>query len=144
MSEEKRIIEHNGYFLYQQKTNQKWYFGTSEDSNGTFEDNEPTPISKSDLKDIMFLDFDGNTNNLISLIGINRLWNKYGKPVPEKKWYVKVPHTYPSSWYQIGQCNDSTMIITNIECVPNDSFKFTDSEIKKYHLEDCEKVPADD
>ncbi|WP_277133918.1 hypothetical protein [Lactobacillus sp. ESL0679] len=136
MTEEKRIFSKNGYVLFYNEPMQWWDWERCGMA--------PTPVTKSTFKKVIKNYFYEETRDLINFISIDEFWDKYGTPVPEKKWYVKVPHTYPSSWYQIGQCNDSTMIITNIECVPNDSFKFTDSEIKKYHLEDCEKVPADE
>ncbi|WEV37712.1 hypothetical protein [Lactobacillus sp. ESL0677] len=133
MTEEKRIFSRNGVCLYFKK--EYPYFGPSE---------KPEPISYRTLDNIVSDQLDDDFKYYIEAMGgVDWLWKQF-KPVPEKKWYVKVPHTYPSSWYQIGQSTNSTFIVTNLECRDNDSFKFTDEEIKYYGLQDCEKVPADD
>ncbi|MDF7683394.1 hypothetical protein PT287_07750 [Lactobacillus sp. ESL0679] len=136
MSEEKRTIEQNGVKVYRSENK---ILNMGRESN-----RYALPMTKDEFESYAL----GNkvSEQLKCLIqftgGVSTFWDKFG--VPEKKWYVKVPHTYPSSWYQIGKCGDSTCIVASLSSRDDDSFHFTDSEIKKYHLEDCEKVPVDD
>jgi hypothetical protein len=99
----------------------------------------PDPITKSEFKDIVN-NYMFGFNEAINFIGIDEFWTKYGKPVPVKEYRVNVPHTK----YNIYCKNDivGLSVVTN-----NDDLKyskFTEAEIKKYHLEDCKREAVDE
>ncbi|WEV36235.1 hypothetical protein [Lactobacillus sp. ESL0677] len=67
----------------------------------------------------------------------------------ERRWYVKAFHiadTYYHKWLNSDNLSSSEIINGCIigRCKDRRLFQFTDSEIEKYHLEDCEKVPANE
>lgn len=103
-------------------------------------DKEPTPLTKANL--IHFMSYRINeysdTGLLLKLIGIDEFWDKYGKPVSDIKYNVIVPHTkndmYCKNDLELSVVSDDTDL---------DNCEFTEAEIKKYHLEDCEKVLLD-
>jgi hypothetical protein len=145
MTEEKRIFSKNGVKLVAD-------FADNEDT--TYEDydsdileftqavdKEPTPLTKSNLEAFMNYRINeySDTGLLIKLIGVDEFWNKYGEPVLEEKYFVYVPHTNCETYCK----NDLGLAIVSDD-TDLDNCEFTEAEIKKYHLEDCEKELIDE
>lgn len=109
----------------------------------------PEPITKSELKNIVTNHMFGLDSQIIDFIGVDEFWNKYGKPVPDKKWYVKVPHL-KDVYYCICHTEGEEDLLRTCDPYIVDTYpidvcevRFTEAEIKKFHLEDCKKVPVD-
>jgi hypothetical protein len=66
----------------------------------------------------------------------------------EKKWYIKVPHahkTYYHKWFDCDVLGAQSIQGVNDQLNQlDDSCEFTEAEIKKYHLEDCERESVDE
>lgn len=98
----------------------------------------PEPITKSELKNIVTNHMFGLDSQIIDFIGVDEFWNKYGKPVPEKEYHVIVPHTKNDMYCKNGL---GLSVVSDEDDL--DYCEFTEAEIKKFHLEDCEKVPVE-
>jgi hypothetical protein len=133
MTEEKRIIvsEHGALSCFYPTDNNipVWQFSKNF---------SPKPITKTEFKDIVN-NYMFGFNEIINFIGVDEFWNKYSKPVPEQKYNVIVPHTKNDMYCK----NDLGLSVVSDEG-DLDYCEFTEAEIKKYHLEDCEKVPVDE
>lgn len=158
MIEEKRIIKHNGRCLYITKNwRDKKVLDGGYDSTGVYAGAEPIPMTKQEF---IKLATNENLERYASTIlhwygapdkeAMEKFWDMYSKPVPDKKWCVKVPHlkdVYYCICHTEGE-EDSlhTCDPYIVDTYPIDvcEVSFTESEIKKYHLEDCEKVPVDE
>lgn len=60
----------------------------------------------------------------------------------EKRYSVKVPHTDDSYFYKVDDdlCNAGDSFSVNFN---DDTSRFTEAEIKRYGLQDCERVESD-
>lgn len=129
---------------------------------GIDKSSECTPFAKDEIQNIMkdlgcdavraFMVVQDLTNTCHN-ISVNNIddewfWEILCKPIPEKKWYVKVPHahkTYYHKWFDSDVLGAQSVQGVNDQLNQlDDDCKFTEAEIKKYHLEDCERVPIDD
>ena len=111
MTEEKRIISNGEVILVQDKNGvlaftdglvDKKMYEVTVTFDELFElvDDAIAGIGCYDDSNLMLVEmiakFDVmNTEKLAKII-----WDKYGKPVPEKKWYVKVPHAYNTFYHK--------------------------------------------
>jgi hypothetical protein len=133
MTEERRIIvsEHGALTcLYPTDNNiPVWEFSKNF---------SPEPITKSEFKDIVN-NYMFGFKEIINFIGVDEFWNKYGKPVPEEKYFVYVPHTNCETY-----CKNDLGLAVVSDDTDLDNCEFTEAEIKKYHLEDCKKELVDD
>lgn len=99
----------------------------------------PEPITKSEFKNFVVNNYMFGFNEIINFIGVDEFWNKYSKPVPEQKYNVIVPHTNNDIYCK----NDLGLSVVSDEG-DLDHCEFTEEEIKKYHLEDCRRIPVDE
>lgn len=112
--------------------------------------NDPALMTKSEFKDIVNNDMAKFLRDIINFIGVDEFWNKYSKPVPEQRWYVKVPRLndvyYCICRPEYGEKTLRTCDLYIVDTYPIDVYEvsFTEAEIKKYHLEDCKKELVDD
>lgn len=143
MTEEKRIIvsEHGALTCSYPTDNNipVWEFSKNF---------SPEPITKSEFKNFVVKSMFGFNKQIIEFIGVDEFWDMYSKPVPEKKWYVKVPHAYNTfyhKWFDSDVLGAQSVHGVNNQLNKLDnSCKFTNKEIKYYGLQDCKKVPVDD
>lgn len=137
---EERIFENNGIKLVEK-------FGTYVFAEEIC--SLPVAITKKELINFVFkgLDTGDQAAMIISMIGIDEFWDKYSKPVPVKKWYVKVPHAHKTFYHKWFDCDvlgaQSVQGVYDQLNGLDNSCKFTNKEIKYYGLQDCEKVPVE-
>lgn len=148
MTEEKRIIKHNGRCLYITKNwRDKKVLDGGYDSTGVYAGAKPIPMTKQE-----FMKLATNEKNLeryASIIlhwygapdkeAMEKFWDMYSKPVPEKKYFVYVPHTNCETY-----CKNDLGLAVVSDDTDLDNCEFTEEEIKKYHLEDCKKELVDE
>lgn len=144
MTEEKRIFSKNGVKLVADFDDEDDIYEDYDSDILEFTqsaDKEPTPLTKSNLKAFMNYRINeySDTGLLIKLIGVNEFWNKYGKVVSDKKYNVIVPHTKNDIY-----CKSDLGLSVVSDEGDLDYCEFTEAEIKKYHLEDCERIPVDE
>ncbi|WEV40339.1 hypothetical protein [Lactobacillus sp. ESL0681] len=156
MTEEKRIIEHNDRCLF---VTNDWcgtkVLGGGLDTKGVYARARRVPMTKKEFMELAINEkFEDYASTILYWYGapdkesMENFWDLFSKPVPERRWYVKVPHTnngYYHKWSNDNQINAGEIENGNIiGRVGKQYYQFTKPEIKKYHLEDCEKVPVDD
>jgi hypothetical protein len=144
MTEERRIFSKHGVKLVADLEDEDDVFEDYDSDTLEFTqsvDKEPTPLTKSNLEAFMNYRIDeySDTGFLIKLIGVNDFWNKYGKVVSNKKYNIIVPHTKNTMY-----CKNDLGLSAVSDDTDLDDCKFTEEEIKKYHLEDCKKVLLDE
>ncbi|RMC46530.1 hypothetical protein [Lactobacillus sp. ESL0230] len=155
MTEEKRVIKHNGRCLYITKNwRDKKVLDGGYDSTGVYAGAEPIPMTKQEF---IKLATNENLERYASTIlhwygapdkeAMEKFWDRYSKPVSKKMWYVKVPHahkTFYHKWFDSDVLGAQSVqgVYDQLNGLDN-SCEFTEAEIKKFHLEDCKKVPVD-
>lgn len=134
MTEEKRIIvsEHGALSCtFPLGTDQPfWEFGDYF---------PPEPITKSEFKNFVVKSMLGFNKQIIEFIGVDEFWDMYSKPVPEQKYNVIVPHTKNNMY-----CKNDLGLSVVSDDTDLDNCEFTEAEIKKFYLEDCERIPVDE
>lgn len=161
MTEEKRIISNGEVILAQDENGVLAFTDENVDkkmyeAKVTFDellglvDDAITGIDNYDDSNLMLIQmitkFDiMDTEKLTRII-----WDKYGKLVPEQRWYVKVPRLndvyYCICRPEYGEKTLRTCDPYIVDTYPIDVYEvsFTEAEIKKYRLDKYEKVPVDD
>lgn len=156
MTKEKRVL-HSRCGIGLCKIFNKWDLWA-----GIDKPSECTPFAKDEIQDIMkdlgyevvraFMVVQDLTNTCHN-ISVNNIddewfWEILCKPIPEKKWYVKVPHahkTYYHKWFDNDVLGAESVQgvydqLNNLD----DSCEFTEAEVKKYHLENCKREAVDE
>lgn len=157
MPEEKRIITHNGRCLYITKDwRDKKVLDGDYDSRGIYTGAKPTPMTKQEF--IKLATNEEKLERYASIIlhwygapdkeAMEKFWDMFSKPVPDKKWYVKVPqahHTYYHKWLDCDVLGaDSVQGVYDQLNPLNDTYEFTEEEIKYYGLQDCKREAVDE